>query len=601
MPRRPAKGAAAGLVFALLVLATVAAFAWSQRLKRDPLVLDRVTFGTAASRTFTPNGDCRFDRERIRFRVTRSDHAIVQVVKPGGKLVVTLARDALPQALPLLHLLLGRPQPQRRHRATRAATSSASSCSSQERSLVPPGVIRLHRAPAQPGVRAARPAAEGQALSGILAGAGVLLAAAARAPPRSSSRRAACARRRCSPRSSSSRSSSSATSGTPTRSSTFATTRRGSRRWPSSGSRPPRSLPRSSGAGRSLLPLAIVAALPFRIPLEAGGETANLLVPLYLVIAGGVLASPGTGAGAVLPGGACGGRGRPSRAGPRATRSGPSVATADPRRGGRPLRLAGAVLRRLLQGTSERLLLPGAVHGGLCAAERFQWDRKLLTGVLIVVAVEAVAFVLVGSVEYVSKSLFWNDQVIRSNEFHTYFRVNSVFWDPNIYGRYLALVMVVAMAALLWAKREARLLAAGGGDRRPLGRPRADLLAVELHRPARRAGGTCGAALELALDAGRGRGRSGRRRRCVVVLAGGSSRSPRPAQQRHQRPCQPRLRWHRPLRRTPRLGLRIRLLPARLLANHRNEQGHPCLRLPHRAGHRRRRAGPDRPGPLRRL
>ncbi|MEX0973494.1 MAG: hypothetical protein WDZ46_09605, partial [Solirubrobacterales bacterium] len=39
------------------------------------------------------------------------------------------------------------------------------------------------------------------------------------------------------------------------------------------------------------MPLAIVAALPFRIPLEAGGDTANLLVPLYLVIAGGVLST----------------------------------------------------------------------------------------------------------------------------------------------------------------------------------------------------------------------------------------------------------------------------------------------------------------------
>ena len=71
---------------------------------------------------------------------------------------------------------------------------------------------------------------------------------------------------------------------------------------------------------------------------------------------------------------------------------------------------------------------------------------------LCVVVAEAVAFVLVGSVEYVTESLFWNDQVIRSNEFHTYFRVNSVFWDPNIYGRYLALVIVVAMAALLWVE-----------------------------------------------------------------------------------------------------------------------------------------------------
>ena len=50
MPKRPSEGEApvspraAAVVFALLVLATVAAFAYAQRLKRDPLVLDRVSF-----------------------------------------------------------------------------------------------------------------------------------------------------------------------------------------------------------------------------------------------------------------------------------------------------------------------------------------------------------------------------------------------------------------------------------------------------------------------------------------------------------------------------------------------------------------------------
>ncbi len=104
-----------------------------------------------------------------------------------------------------------------------------------------------------------------------------------------------------------------------------------------------------------------------------------------------------------------------------------------------------------------------------------QWDRRLLTLVLVVVAVEAVAFVVVGSIEYLSRSLFWNDAVIRSNEFHTYFRVNSVFWDPNMYGRYLALVLVVVTTAMLWARGRAQLLAAergrssssGSGWRRP--------------------------------------------------------------------------------------------------------------------------------------
>jgi O-antigen ligase len=79
-----------------------------------------------------------------------------------------------------------------------------------------------------------------------------------------------------------------------------------------------------------------------------------------------------------------------------------------------------------------------------------------------VVGIEAVAFVAVGTIEYATRSLFWNDQVIRSNEFHTYFRVNSVFWDPNVYGRWLALAIVVAMAALLWARerRDQALLTA---------------------------------------------------------------------------------------------------------------------------------------------
>ncbi len=91
-----------------------------------------------------------------------------------------------------------------------------------------------------------------------------------------------------------------------------------------------------------------------------------------------------------------------------------------------------------------------------------EWDRRLLVLALWVVGIEAVAFVLVGSVEYATRSLLWNDQVIRSNEFHTYFRVNSVFWDPNVYGRYLALAIVVAMAALLWARerRDQALLTA---------------------------------------------------------------------------------------------------------------------------------------------
>jgi hypothetical protein len=147
MPRRRANAAA--LVFALLVLATVAAFAWAQRLKRDPLVLDRVTIGNERSRSFTPNGDCRFDQVRIRFRVTQSDDATVQVVKPGGKVVVTLARNRLLKRYHYFSFYWdGRQRgggiaPAGRYKLRVKLLD-------QERNLVPPGVIRLHRAPGQP-------------------------------------------------------------------------------------------------------------------------------------------------------------------------------------------------------------------------------------------------------------------------------------------------------------------------------------------------------------------------------------------------------------------------------------------------------------------
>jgi putative inorganic carbon (hco3(-)) transporter len=193
-----------------------------------------------------------------------------------------------------------------------------------------------------------------------------------------------------------------------------------------------------------LLPLAIVFAIPFRVPLHAGGDTANLLVPLYLVVAAAVVATLLRDWNHPRPGHAP-----------------------------RPLAWMLAVVIALY---ALQVLYSADFSKGLqnlCfffvpftlayrLLREVEWDRRLLRWALIVIGVEAVAFVLIGSVEYAAKSLFWNDQIIRSNEFHTYFRVNSVFWDPNVYGRYLALVTVIAAAAMLWARtRESFWLLSG--------------------------------------------------------------------------------------------------------------------------------------------
>jgi len=156
MPRRRAEAPAAALVFALLVLATVAAFGWAQRLKRDPLVLDRVTFVGAPVlhprnpvHSFTPNGDCRYDEVRIKFRVTQSDDATVQVVKPGGRVVVTVARDRFLKRYHYFSFYWdGRQRgggiaPPGRYKLRVKLLG-------QERNLVPPGAIKLHRVPPRP-------------------------------------------------------------------------------------------------------------------------------------------------------------------------------------------------------------------------------------------------------------------------------------------------------------------------------------------------------------------------------------------------------------------------------------------------------------------
>jgi putative inorganic carbon (hco3(-)) transporter len=181
-----------------------------------------------------------------------------------------------------------------------------------------------------------------------------------------------------------------------------------------------------------LMPLAIVGTLPFRIPLESGGETANLLVPLYVVIGAGVLAA------IFLP---------------------PPAEKRRPRWVAKTLAIF-VVLYALQALYSEDFskglqevcffLVPFTL--AYILLRELPWDRRLLTWALVLVVVEAVAFMLIGSVEYASRSLFWNEAVIRSNEFHTYFRVNSMFWDPNIYGRYLSLVLVAVTAVMLWTK-----------------------------------------------------------------------------------------------------------------------------------------------------
>ena len=81
------------------------------------------------------------------------------------------------------------------------------------------------------------------------------------------------------------------------------------------------------------------------------------------------------------------------------------------------------------------------------------WSPRLLRAGFGVLVALALAFAAIGFVEYATRQLLLNPKVIASNELEEYFRVNSLFFDPNIYGRFLALVMLGLAAVLLWERR----------------------------------------------------------------------------------------------------------------------------------------------------
>ncbi len=62
-------------------------------------------------------------------------------------------------------------------------------------------------------------------------------------------------------------------------------------------------------------------------------------------------------------------------------------------------------------------------------------------------------FVGIGFVEYARKELLLNPRLVADQQNEAYFRVNSLFFDPNIYGRFLAMVMLGIATVVIWTRR----------------------------------------------------------------------------------------------------------------------------------------------------
>ena len=75
----------------------------------------------------------------------------------------------------------------------------------------------------------------------------------------------------------------------------------------------------------------------------------------------------------------------------------------------------------------------------------------------------AVVFAAIGVFQWITRDVFWNPKVIVGNAYAPFYRVNSVFWDPSIYGRFL---VIAILASLVLAARRARRDGSRGARRR---------------------------------------------------------------------------------------------------------------------------------------
>ena len=76
---------------------------------------------------------------------------------------------------------------------------------------------------------------------------------------------------------------------------------------------------------------------------------------------------------------------------------------------------------------------------------RLQWSRAWALTLYVQLAVMALVFAVIGIVQYETRNIFWNPKVKVDNAYAPsgwFYRVNSVFYDPSIYGRFLVIGIV---------------------------------------------------------------------------------------------------------------------------------------------------------------
>jgi hypothetical protein len=189
-----------------------------------------------------------------------------------------------------------------------------------------------------------------------------------------------------------------------------------------------------------LLAVAVLACAPARIPVSVGSTKANLLVPLYLVVVAAALA---------LAWKLFWEDGRPRELGPLAWPLALFV-------GWSGLAFVWSVDRR--QGAI--FLLFFVLPFGLLAVAlaRLPWRTGWTATLYVQLALMGLVFAAIGVGQYATRNIYWNPKVEVDNAYAPsswFYRVNSVFYDPSIYGRFLVVAILAGLALVLFGRRAA--------------------------------------------------------------------------------------------------------------------------------------------------
>jgi O-antigen ligase len=195
-----------------------------------------------------------------------------------------------------------------------------------------------------------------------------------------------------------------------------------------------------------LFPILALACVPARIGVHVGHASTKLLLPLYIVILGATILLAW------------------------------DLIAGDKRV--RELRAAAWPLAAYLAWTGlsiswSRDVSEGAVELlafyvpltllALCIA-RLPWSELGLRALYVEITAMAVAFAAIGFYQYDTRNIFQNPKLGNSNAYAPFFRVNSVFWDPSVYGRFLvvamapSVVLIVLARSLRWSLAAAAVL-----------------------------------------------------------------------------------------------------------------------------------------------